>query len=141
MSTTMGSAAFIEAVKAKLQINGRHVWFRNRDFMGGYTSVVVNYINLPEEIHSRNEGNGAESENNRMMFSVTGFHPTDPTRPPMDLKVKVELHVSSIGREYNLRAKTATPEKIAEYLAAHLNKVAAEVEPKFTHTRPSPEGA
>lgn len=94
-------------------------------------SVYVNFINLPKGLG--NAGGGAEAENNRWMFSVKGFDRSGP--------VKVE-EMMSPGRMTRLRAKTDSPEKIAKYLADHLTKISATVEPNFTHTRrsnPSPK--
>jgi len=94
------------------------------------SSVFVNFINLPEARHRQKRGGGAESENNRMMFTISGWDTEEST--PVD-KVKVEHLVSSLGRAYRLKGKTASPEKIAVYLADFINKVAAENEPNLTH--------
>ena len=96
--------------------------FTTRPFQ---SSIVVNYINLPETRHRQKRGGGAESENNRMMFMIGGFgeEETDHTD-----KVVIEQHVNALGdpwgtitgvrtsRPTPMRKKTASPEKIAEYL-------------------------
>lgn len=94
------------------------------------SQVFINFINLPEARYRQKRGGGAENENNRMMFAISGFD-TEESAPVA--KVKIEHSVSSFPREYSLRRKTASPEKIAVYLADFVNKVAAENEPNLTH--------
>ena len=102
----------------------------------GFTSLrhqslmFVNFYNLPEARHREKRGGGAESENNRMMFMVSRFDEDESA--PVE-KLRVELSNSIFGRAYKLRAKTASPEKVASYLASFINKVAAENEPSYTH--------
>ena len=45
----------------------------------------------------------------------------------------MELSNSVFPRTYHRRAKTASPEKAASYVASFINKVAAENEPSYTH--------
>jgi hypothetical protein len=94
------------------------------------SAVHVNFINLPEERHKQKRGGGAESENNRMMFSVHGFGEDETVSVD---KVKIEHPVCGIPHRPALRGKTASPEKVAEYLARYINDVAAQVPPDFTH--------
>jgi hypothetical protein len=94
------------------------------------SQVFINFINLPEARHRQKRGGGAESENNRMMFTISGFDAEEST--PID-KLKIEQSVSSFPREYRMKGKTASPEKIAVYLADHINKIAAENVPSYTH--------
>lgn len=102
----------------------------------GFTSrphqslMFVNFYNLPEARHHEKRGGGAESENNRMMFMVSGFDEDESA--PVE-KLKVELSNSVFPRTYHLRAKTASPEKVTSYVADFINKVAAENEPSYTH--------
>jgi hypothetical protein len=102
----------------------------------GYTSrpfsssIFVNFINLPEERHRQRRGGGAESENNRMMFTIHGFGEEETMSVD---KVKIEHSVNGITSRPSLRGKTASPEKIAEYLARYINDVAAQYPPHFTH--------
>ncbi len=94
-------------------------------------SVSVNLINLPYARWKERRGGGAESQNNRMLFMVNGFG-SDPQEKAE--KVSVEQLVSSImGCSDRLRKKTATPEKIASYLATFINQVVANFDPRFTH--------
>lgn len=101
----------------------------------GRGSVVVNFINLPTPRHKERRGGGAESENNRQLFFVNGFHAT--AAEPAD-RLVVEQLTNGIGRGADdwapkMRKKTASPEKIAEYLAKYVNDIAARFEPNFTH--------
>ena len=95
-------------------------------------TVYVTFINLPSDRVKQRRGGGAEAENNRMSFSVGGFN-SDHEVPVV--KVKVEQLVNGIARGSipRLRKKTATPDKIAAYLAAYINEVAEGHEPNFTH--------
>ena len=129
-----GSQDFIDMLHKYLDIGDRRIITRNLHTLGGkrYDSVYINFYNLPEGLGGA--GGGAEGENNRMSFWVEGFDKDDPHAPPPTGKVKVKLSNSALPRSYNLRAKTAEPEKIAKYVAEFLNKVVREVPPKFTHT-------
>jgi len=129
-SDESGAAKFIEDLTKKLDLKGRQVKFRTTpenapgSRRGGM--VFVNFYNLPTGVGSA--GGGAEAENNRMLFVVEGFGlPTG--------KVKVEMSTSALPREHKLRAKTDSPERVAQYLAAFINKVVKEVPPHFTHTK------
>lgn len=93
--------------------------------------LFVNFYNIPKRGEARDR---AELENNRMMFVVTGFGRGSDVPPPSG-KVRIEMSVSALPREYRLRAKTGTPEQIASYLATFLNKVSANVPPRYTHSR------
>lgn len=131
-----GSEEFIKMVESHLNLDGRQVTFDNVSRLGGsrYDTVFVNFINLPKGVGGA--GGRAEAENNRMLFSIEGFGKETPHSPPPTGKVKIELRVSALPREYKLRGKTGTPAQVAKYLADFLNKVVKEVEPKFTHSSP-----
>lgn len=88
-------------------------------------AYFVNFYNLPTDLVSC----GAEKENNRMMFRLR--------RLPSG-KFQLEHSVNASARQYQLRGKTASLEKIVQYLALFLQKVVAEVPPKYTHTKMSP---
>lgn len=138
-----GSKDFCEYLRAQLKLDGRFVrceWESRLgakyidDVLTPRTDVVfVHFYNLPEEHFKEGRGGGAESEKNRMMFMIEGFARFDPHGEPPKGKVKLEHSVNALDRRYQLRAKTDTPAKIAAYLANHLNKVVAEVPPKYTH--------
>lgn len=131
-----GSDDFIEAVKSQLKIKDRQIRFNNKSTLGGvrYDTVIINYINLPTGVGSA--GGGAEAENNRMMFFIEGFGKETPHTPPPRGKIRIRQEINMVtDRSRNLRTKTGTPEQIAKYLVDYLNKTAAEVEPRFTHTK------
>lgn len=90
--------------------------------------AFIDFVNLPEGRHSEKRGGGAESENNRLRFTISGFDVDEST--PVN-KLKVELSTSVFPER--LRSKTASPEKIAAYVAEHLNEVASAHEPNYTH--------
>ena len=94
------------------------------------SNIAVNFINLPQERHKERRGGGAESENNRMLFWISGFNenPSDPVD-----RIKIEQSVNSIRGSRNMRAKTASPDKIALYLARYINETAGSVPPNLTH--------
>ena len=126
----LSSVEFIALLKSHLQQNRMQIRIRNYETSpSARNSVYVNFINLPEAIAGTS---GAEAENNRMSFWIEGFGRNLPMKDGM---VKVQMHNSALPREYRLRAKTATPEKIAQYLADFLNKVVKEVPPNYTHTK------
>lgn len=131
-----GSEEFIKAAESQLDIKGRQVSFDNVSRLAGtrYDTVFVHFYNLPKGVGRA--GGGAEAENNRMMFKVEGFGKETPHSPPPTGKVKIEMMVSALPREYRLRGKTGTPAQVAKYLADFLNKVVKEVEPRFTHSQP-----
>jgi hypothetical protein len=127
-----GSEEFIKMVGSNLNLDGRQISFDNVNRFGGvrYNTVYVNFINLPRRLVG-----GAESENNRMSFTVEGFGEETPHNPPPTGKVKIEHRISALPREYRLRGRSGTPAQIAKYLADFLNKVVKEVEPRLTHSR------
>jgi hypothetical protein len=131
----MGSGEFINLLMSLLSIKDRRVQCSNHSTIGGisYSAVYVNFINLPKDIGSA--GGGAEAENNRSSFWIRGFGKESPESVPPTGKVKIEQANTVLPREMRMRSKTASPEKIAEYLANYLNKVVKEVEPNFTHSK------
>ena len=128
----MSAKAFMDSVSS--QYKGGRVLRVNGGPLRGTDSVFVNFFNLPGDVLKPGQG-GAEAENNRMMFIISGFDPKDANAPSPSGKVKIELSISALPRDYKLRAKTGTPEAIAKYLVDFLTKVTKEVEPKFTHTK------
>ena len=101
--------------------------FTNRP---GSSHIAVHFINLPRERHQQRRGGGAESENNRMLFWISGFN-EDPS-DPVD-RIKIAQSVNSIQGAKSMRAKTASPDKIAIYLAKYINETAESVPPNLTH--------
>lgn len=112
------SAQIIAAVNKHLSIGDRQIYYKPM-----LPGLWINYYNLPKG--SGKAGGGAEAENNRVALLI---------RPKGD-KYSVEYKISAIGREWGLRAKTAPLDKLGQYIANHLNKIAKEVPPKWTHAR------
>lgn len=96
--------------------------------------VAVNFVNLPVPRFRQRRGGGAEAENNRQLFFVRGFH--DLASLPAN-RLTVEQLTNEIGRPGSwapkMRKKTADPAKIAAYLGAYINEVAAEHDPNLSH--------
>lgn len=126
MNAYQDQAAFIEELQRGFdpEAADRQIFYRTRA-----GALHVTYVNLPRGVGSA--GGGAEAQNNRMSFDVDGF--SGGSR--RDGRVKIEQSTSFADRSRNLRAKTGAPAAIARYLAAYLAKFAAEVPPRFTHTR------
>jgi predicted RNA binding protein YcfA (HicA-like mRNA interferase family) len=139
-------AEFEKTLRARAKIEGRLLKVREGAGaprstalpMTGHT-VFVNYYNLPEDL-ARSAGvvivpaaMQAQAENNRMSFVVTdrGNSFYGENAPPPG-KVRIKQAVSALPREFKLRAKTGTPEQIAQYLGAFLSKVADQVWPRYT---------
>lgn len=95
--------------------------------------VSVTFVNLPTSRVRERRGGGAETENNRALYFVSGFNSPPFTSEPVE-KVTVEQLVDNVGgHAEKLRKKTASPDKIASYLAQHINGLAAGHEPRLTH--------
>ena len=93
-------------------------------------SVKVVLYNLPFKRHKENRGGGAESMNNRMLFMVDRFN-SDPLVTADT--VVVEQLVCDVNGARPLRKKTASPEKVAAYLAKFINQVVETFPPNLTH--------
>lgn len=123
---------FIKSVKSLLDIGDRQVVF---DPHPGSAQLFINYINLPAGIGSA--GGRAEAENNRIMVTVLFPSKGDHYEKPVaEGTLRVKQSVCHPRHEAcKFRGKTATPEKLAAYVASYLNNVAREVLPNFTHTK------
>lgn len=117
----MTAGAFVEEVKKHLNIGDRQVQM-DISTLGGNPSVSVTYINLPKSKGNR----GPEAMNNRMVFMA--HFKEDPAS-----QIKIE-QIAVFDRKYKMRAKSGHPAKVAKYLADFINKIAKEVEPKYTHS-------
>ena len=132
----MSAAQFIQCVRNHLSTD-RHILLR---YDAGFCPatfrrvVTVNFYNLPSARFNEKRGNGAEAENNRQLFMIWGFNETADSAVA---KVKIEQKINGIGSNGawapNMRAKTASPEKVAIYLAQYINKVAADFAPYYSH--------
>jgi hypothetical protein len=127
-------------LKRLLDLGDRHI---NLDPHPDTGQLFINYYNLPEATYCANAGGGAENNNNRIMLTVLfpGKHGWYD-KPVAEGMLRVSLAVLSVGtsqafrNDYKLRGKTCAPEKMAEYIATYLNKVARQVPPKYTHSKP-----
>lgn len=111
-----------ETLKPLLSLGDRVVNIQAHSDTG---QVFINFFNLPEKICEARLGGGAEMGNNREMLEVQ----------KVGDRLKVRQMIRLSRSEYQLRGKTASPEKIAEYIAVHLNRIAAEVKPNYTHSK------
>lgn len=132
----MNANEFIEFLRDELSLlakDGRSTFAEfNKGFVAGPSNgtVYVNFVNLPLDRFHQRRGGGAESENNRQLFSVKGFS-SNPFVPVA--KVTVEHMVNNILGTPRLRKKTASPDRAAAYLAGYISQVAAQNEPNLTH--------
>lgn len=137
MMTTRQFAGALASLLSPLVLDGRYVLADETPHLGpegpGRASVTVTFVNLPLERVRQRRGGGAESENNRMLFMVRGFN-AGPTSAEGVERVQVEQLVNHVGdRSENMRKKTGTPERVAEYLAEYVNRMAASHKPRLTH--------
>jgi hypothetical protein len=135
----MNAAEFAAALQGLLSVGDRQVRIRAEPSWspGHGDSVYVDFVNLPQGVGGA--GGGAEAQNNRAQFYVRGFGANGAAAS----KVKVEMATSALysgagapSREtrVSMRAKSGSPGAVAKHLADFLNRVAAEVAPRFTHT-------
>jgi hypothetical protein len=137
---TMTLHEFLADLKSKLSplvTDDRYVLADRTSSLGyegkGRGAAQVTFINLPYERVRERRGGGAESENNRMLFMVHGFNSGPSGDEGVD-RVQVEQLVNNVfPRSENMRRKTASPDKIASYVAEYVNRAAAAHEPRLTH--------
>lgn len=111
---------FIADLRSRLDIGDRFVNMRV-PYPG---SVHLQFYNVPTTHQGRSHG--ADQENNRIMLTFSGLNGP---------KAKVEATVlgpSFGGPDWRLRAKSGTPDKIAEYAAEFLNRAAQKKPYGFT---------
>ena len=139
MGNKMNADEFIDLLKSLLTplVKSRTVltsYFAGFNPGPSRESITVNFINLPLERFKQRRGGGAESENNRQLFWLMGFGKT--AEASVD-KVKIEQSINGIGFmgtwASSMRGKTATPKKVAAYLAKYINETAAKFEPYLSH--------
>lgn len=115
---------WIGNVKKLLKLDGRVIRFtENLE----HNRVWINFYNLLDVGSSKYSG--ADLENNRVMLKVLfpGHH-GHYDGVVKEGKVRVNLSVSALPfKNYKLRGKTASPEKIAEYIAEYFNRIVAEI--------------
>lgn len=138
---TMTLYEFLADLKSKLSplvSNDRYVLADSSPSLGyhgrGRGAAQVTFVNLPYERVRERRGGGAEAENNRMLFMVRGFNSGEASEGEGVDKVQVEQLVDNVGgREDRLRRKTASPDRIASYVAEYINGAAEAHEPNLTH--------
>jgi hypothetical protein len=137
LSSQPDAHAFVAALRSHLSVGDRQVRIKVYDAsdIGGAGAVSVSYVNLPEGVGGA--GGGAEAMNNRAIYWIKGFagyRRGHYDKPIGAGSVRLEEGVTSFTLGYRLRGKTGKPDAVARYLGAHLNRVAREVPPRFTHT-------
>lgn len=118
----MTAKEFVELVKSNLEKHDRKFSYNILSLGGGDDMLSINFYNLPKNLVSC----VAEAENNRMLFIVSGFGGD---------KLKAELRVTALPKEYKLRAKSGKAEVVGDYLVKFIDKVVAEVKSNYTHTK------
>jgi hypothetical protein len=120
----MSSNEFAAAIRS-IDVGDRQI--RVRQKILGSDTIYVNFYNCPDGV------GGADFENNRMMFSISGFDKKD-----QDIKserLRLELVVSMFPRERGFRAKNAKPETILPFLIEFIKSVARDFEPNLFAAR------
>jgi len=119
----MDSERFCKALERKAKIGNKHLNcdYYNR-FNQAHDNVIITFVNLPKN----KPMGGAEEMNNRYQITVDGFSPELGSPPPSG-KVKAKTMTGALGFSeagLKMRGKTATPEKMVDYIAAFLGKLA-----------------
>jgi hypothetical protein len=138
---TMTLYEFLADLKSKLSplvTDDRYVLASSSPSLGfhgrGRGTAQVTFVNLPYERVRERRGGGAEAENNRMLFMVRGFNSGPASEEEGVEQVQVEQLVNNVSpRSENMRRKTASPDKVASYVAAYINRAAETHEPRLTH--------
>lgn len=112
---------FVEGLKSA-NIKGRRLTVTPRSFNS--TRLIFNFYNVPSDVSV----SGADAENNRIMFIVSGFD-LDSNIPAKRLGIK--LAVSFLPREKGFRGRTTNAESALKSIQLFLEQVAAENEPKI----------
>lgn len=108
------------AIIEKADIKDRQLYIKPRS-IGASSMMFINFYNIPKAI-----GGGADNENNRQMFVVSGFDKQDEDVPAD--KVKLEMSVNALGRDKAFRARSGQPLAIAKFLVSHIEKMVREAE-------------
>ena len=136
--STMDNAAFVEAVRAKARLGVGHLRISTECpiVRGRRDMVTISFYNVPHE--AGKVAGGAVAMNNRLLMFVDGF--ARDGGPPPTGKVKFEVGaaelLSGAGRK-RPRGKTASPEKVADYVAKIVTE-ASELKPRVNPRRKNP---
>lgn len=128
----IGSEDFKNAILAKAQTGVGRLGINTKSTLGGerYDHVTITFINVPEE--QGRGGGGAVAMNNRLLMFVEGFG-KGFNEPPPKGKVKFEVGAAELlyGTDMKRpRGKTASPEKMVDYVVKIIDK-AAKLPPKL----------
>lgn len=118
-SGALSSREFAEIIQ-RADIKDRQLYIRPRT-LGQSNTMYINFYNIPKAI-----AGGADNENNRQMFGVTGFDLQNEDTPVE--KVKLELSVNALPRDKAFRARSGKPAAIAAFLVSHIEKMVREAE-------------
>lgn len=113
---SMSSDEFVEAVRERADVGQGYLVTRTRDFQGNYDQAQVTFYNVPEAVGRG--GGGAVAMNNRLLLFVDGFgkQQGEPAKGKVKMHVGAAELLSGAGKK-RPRGKTATPEKMADYVA------------------------
>ena len=123
------AAEFVELLEKKIDPKDRVLKIQG-DESGSMRSgqVIVSFYNVPKSAR------GTDADNNRFAWTIQGFdrQSTDVKA----IKVKIEERINSAPfserTNWKLRGKTGTPQQVGEYLAKHIHKLVAELEPRIS---------
>jgi hypothetical protein len=131
----MGSEDFAQYIKDHANTGVGTLRISTLSKLGGerYDSATITFYNVPEDIGRG--GGGAVASNNRLLMFVDGFG-KGFNEPPPTGKVKFRLGAGEVfygsDREHvkRPRGKTASPQKVAEYVVKIINEV-SQLPPKL----------
>lgn len=118
-SGALSSKQFAEIIQ-RADIKDRQLYIKPRS-IGSSNLMFINLYNIPKGI-----GGGADNENNRQMYMVSGFDRQSEDTPTE--KVKLELSVNMLPRDKAFRARSGKPAAIAAFLVSHIEKMVREAE-------------
>lgn len=120
------SKQFAEKLESLVDTQGKVLAINNWNrFSRTYDDVSVAFVGLAPK-----QCGGAAEMNNRCVFWIEGFGKELGQEPPRG-RVKVTMRVqgpAAYKAGLKMRAKTAKPERVAEYLAQFINEL-AQIEP------------
>lgn len=122
-------ASWVEDLKKKLSLKGKKIHFGQHP---DTRQLFINFYNLPDGPDG--VFSGSDHENNRLMFTVLFPGPGSwYEKPVAEGTLRVKLSVWSMGNPYKanmaykFRGKTCTPERMIDYLATYINRIAEEI--------------
>lgn len=119
----LSSIQFVDALRNS-KLEGGFFGIRER-VLGLSDTVFVNFINAPPG------SRGVDYENNRLMFSVSGFDSLSEDRPVERLRVQIVMSV--FQRKY--RTRTIMAEKAVEDIVEFCNQIALNNTPSIAKAK------